>query len=167
MALTRAAVENELVVKMRGKLANQFWTMSVLVNGSNPDLNGPIRRAVRSLGGGVANADGLTVSDADLAPFTGWIVEKLIDQARVEVIKDCIGQAALCDVQADTDLQKLSQIEASLLAELTYLEQRLIEPYGLDLSPATIVPMSGRGMPNDPLNPCRTRTSRRNWPYPP
>jgi hypothetical protein len=164
MAITRAGIEAELVGKMRGKLANGFYTLSVLTDGGNPDLNGPIRRAVLTLGGTVAGE--LTVADADLAPFSGWDVERLLDAARVEALKTCLDQCAFVDVQADQDEMKLSQLAGQIQAEITYLEQRLSEPYGLNVNPSVVAPMAGRDMPNDPFLPCSTRTPWNRWPYP-
>lgn len=165
MSLTRAGLENELVLKLRGMLVNRFWTMSVLVNGSNPDLNGPIRRAIRLLG--YDTVDPLNVVDADLAPFTGIVVEKLLDVARLETLKSCLDQRIDVDVTTGLDTQRLSTLKAQILSEITYLEQRISEPYGAFLNPVAIGAMGrSNGIPNDPFAPCSTRSPESRWPYP-
>lgn len=165
MALTRAGIEGEIVSRIRGTLTNRFYQLSILTNGSNLDLNGPIRRAVRFLGGNTADA--LNVVDADLAPFTGWNVERLIDAAILETLRTCLGQClSFVDFKTGEDEQYLSQMAAGLQQEIAALEQRVNEPYGPTLSPAVVTVMAGQGMPNDPFDPCRTRSRRGHWPYP-
>lgn len=164
MSITRAGIEAELVAKLRGKLSNGYWQLSLLTNGSNPDLNGPIRRAVLSLGGAVAG--GLMVADADLAAFSGWDLEKLLDVARLEILKVCMDQSLLVDVQVDSDKYTLSQIIGQVQSEIAYLEQRMTEPYGPNVSPAVVSQMTGQYMPNDPFAPCQSRSARGHWPYP-
>lgn len=157
MSTTRAAVEGELVGKYRGVMANRYWTLSVLIDGTNPDLNGPIRRAALSLGG----TPGLVVVDADVAGFSGWQLERLLDYAGLELLRVLSHQGVFVDVQVDSDMQRLSQIKSQLFAEIASLEQRLNESAAVVLSP-----MTGRDMPNDPFIPCSTRTPHRRWPYP-
>lgn len=165
MPLTRAGIENEIVSKLKGRLANRFFTLSVLTNGSNPDLNGPIRRAVRGMG--YDTADPLAVVDADLAPFSGWNIEKLIDWARLETLKVCLGQFNDVDVKTDEDEQYLSQFARQVQAEIAYYEKLISEPYGPSINPAATSAMGGSpGIPNDPFWPCRTRSACGNWPYP-
>lgn len=149
MPLTVSGIETELVAKLRGKLSNAYWTLSVLTNGSNPDLRGPIRRAVLSLGG--TTADPLAVVDADVAGFSGWDVERLIDFARLETLKVCLGQSLYVDVQAEQDMQRLSQITSQLQSEIAYLEQRVNEAVGPNRSPAVVGSMTGSTIPNDPF----------------
>ena len=147
MSLTVAGIEGELVTRLRGKLANSYWTMSVAANGSNPDLRGPIRYAVRSLGG--EPADPLTLVDADVSGFSGWDVERLLDIASIQVLKACLGQIAFVDVQVDSDMQRLSQLNAQIMAEITYYEQRINE--GPNRGVTTLGKMAGATIPNDPF----------------
>lgn len=157
MSTTRAAIESELVTKYRGMLVTPYWSLSVLTNGSNPDLNGPIRRAALTLGG----SPGLVVVDADLAEFAGWQLERLLDYAALELLRVLSHQGVFIDVQVDSDMQKLSQIKSQLFAEIAALEQRLNESMAV-----IVTSMTGHDMPNDPLLPCSTRTPSRRWPYP-
>jgi hypothetical protein len=165
MSLTVAGIENEIIGRIRGTLSNRFYQLSILASGSNPDLRGPIRRAVRFLGGNTADA--LNVVDADLAAFTGWDIERLIDAAILETLKSCLGQClSFVDFKTGEDEQLLSQMAAGLRAEIATLEQRVNEPYGPTLGPAVVATMTGQGMPNDPFDPCRTRSRWGHWPYP-
>ncbi len=172
MPLTRAAVENELVLKLRGKLQTRFWTLSIATDGTNPDLNGPMRRAVRGMG--YETSDPLTVADVDFAVFVtlpGWNIEKLLDWARLETLKVCRDQFIDVNVQAGVDRQDLGTLASQIGDEIAYLEQRISEPYGPSINPAVLGVMSGgnansiNGMPNDPFQPCGTRSARGHWPY--
>lgn len=167
MALTRAAIENELVLKLKGKLVTRFWTLSILTNGTNPDLNGPMRRAIRGMG--EDTADPLVVADGDFAPFVGWAIEKLLDWARLETLKVCRDQFIDVNVQAGVDRQDLATLASQLADEIAYLEGKISEPYGPSINPAMLGVMEGPnsigGMPNDPFQPCRTRSPYRHWPY--
>lgn len=159
MALTIAGIESELVARLRGKLVNPYWTLSVLTSGSNPDLRGPIRYAVRALGG--EPADALAVVDADVAGFTGWDVEKLLDLATIQTLKACLGQIAFVDVQVDSDMQRLSQLNGQIMAEIAYYEQRLNE--GPNRGAAVVGKMTGSTIPHDPF-PRHRHCKPGHWP---
>ena len=161
MSLTVAGIEAELVAKMRGKLANSYWTLSVVTDGTNPDLRGPIRRAVLSLGG--TTADPLAVADADVAGYSGWDVERLLDFARLETLKVCLGQSLFVDVQAEQDMQRLSQITSQIMAEIASLEQRVNEAVGPNRGVGVVGKMTGSTIPSDAFPPYRHRKPG-HWP---
>lgn len=161
MSLTVAGIEGELVAKLRGMLANRFWTLSTVTTGSNPDLRGPIRRAVLSLGG--TTADPLAVVDADVAGFSGWDVERLLDFARLETLRVCLGQSMFVDVQVEQDMQRLSQIKDDLMDQIAYYEQLTSKATGPNRGAAVVGKMTGSTIPNDPFPPCR-HTKPGHWP---
>ena len=100
-------------------------------NGTNGDLNDPIRRAARQIG--VAVADPVTVADADLAGLVDWQVEYLFDVAELRLLESIwenwteVSQAI-----------SLGKIEAQQLADrietrIEKLEERIRKPYGRNI----------------------------------
>ena len=126
MPLTVAGVETEIVSLLSGKLI--ALDVSTLTNGSNPDLRGPIRKALGWLGLSASNPP--LVVNADLATMTGWDIEKYLDAVTLEALYICMGQCAGVDMKVGTNEQRWSQLSAEIKAMISSLEARLLKPYG-------------------------------------
>jgi hypothetical protein len=162
MPLSRAAVETELVNRLRGKLA--YMSMSVLTNGLNPDLQGPIHRGLDWLS--LFPADPVAVADSDFAMVTGWMIQKLYDAATLETLRHILGQTYEVDEQVGTNYQKLDQFRANVLSQIAELEKTLQKPYGPGMAAAVLMPMtSGVPMPNDTFNRGQATFTPGHWPY--
>lgn len=174
--LTRAAVEYEIVDRIGPRLA--CVGMSTAVDGSNVNLNGPIRRALADLGRTTATP--LLVTDADLAPLMpassttpardAARLERLCDLACLYALESVLGHTDSNDVdwKAGQDQVWASQFVAALQADLSRFAAKVAVPLDAAASrPAVggMTPNPAR-LPNDPFDPCRTRSRRGHWPYP-
>jgi hypothetical protein len=163
MPVTRAAAEAEVVSKLKGLMSSRFVSLSTASDGSNPDLNGPLRRAILYLGG--STVDPIVVTDADFVPFAGWQLERLIDVARIETLKVLLGQLAFVDTKVDGDSQALSQLAAQIKAMIADLESAAFGPTIPVFAAGTMT--SNPYIPNDPFAGRRSRSDpARDWPYP-
>lgn len=161
--LTRAGFESVLIARVGRKMAAAGLD-GTTKDGTNADLNDPIRRAVQSMG--VATADPVTVADGDLASFSGFPAEKLFDLAHVAVLHNILGNWAYVDQQTGQDYQNLNQFADQVRQEIASLEARLEKPYGPMLGGSQVAPMTtGQTMPNDPLAWPRGRSPLGRWPY--
>lgn len=155
-----------------------FVGKSVVTDGSNPSLNGPIRRALASLG--FACSSPPAVTDADLAPVLpagsttptadAWRFERLIDLACLTALRNVLWFTTGEDVdwKAGIDEVKASQFVTQLGKDIAQLEEAVSKPLGPDapaISVGGMLPDPGR-MPNDPFDPCRSRSRPGMWPYP-
>jgi len=174
--LTRAAVEAEIVDRIGPRMA--FVGMPITTDGTNASLNGPIRRALVSMG--FPTASPLQVSDADLTAFIpspqtqpardAWRVERLCDLACLQALESVLWKTTGDDVdwKAGVDEVKASQFVDAVRKDVERFEAKVKEPYGPDLPAALLGGMTPDPlrMPNDPFDPCRTRSRRGHWPYP-
>lgn len=164
----RADIEGELIDSLGPRLTYVGLDGSTR-NGSNASLNGPIRRAIRAMG---YNPSNFVVADADIAVFTGYAVEKLIDYARLETLTRIAERCTDVDMKAGQGDQKLKQFHDQVLADIRVIEDRLSKPYGPTLPPpsiGTMLPDMAEGPwngPNDPFAPYRSRSRPARWPYP-
>ena len=131
---------------------------------SNPDLAGPIRKAL--VGVGINPADPVTVTDSDVSVLAGQRFEKFLDLAKLGVLRSILGNCSEVDEQVGTNYQKLSQLAEQVRAEIADLEQLVRSPYGLGVAPAAASKGAGSVMPNDPLKPCSVVRPWYQWPYP-
>ena len=128
-------------------------------NGSNFDLNDPIRRAVRYLG--LSVDDAITVTDTDLSPIVGMDIEKLLDLSELRLLESIWG--SWTEVSESVSLRK---VEAQQLADriqmrINDLVERLRKPYGLNTGAAAVGTIKhGRHAPAD------VRTTPRNLGFP-
>lgn len=176
MSLTRAAVEAEIVEEIGPRMA--FVGMPTTTDGTNSSLNGPIRRALGFMGFGTAVP--LVVADGDLAAFydsgtdspsrNAWRLERLIDLACLNVIQSILFKTTGDDVdwKAGIDEVKAHQFVDDLRKDIERLEAAVAEPYGPDLPAPVLAQMTPDPlrMPNDPFDPCGTRSQPGRWPYP-
>ncbi len=166
MPLTLASVDTVLVGRLRGKLAS--LSLSVLVDGTNPDLMDSIRKALAWVG--VVPADPALVTDADLAPIpAGGPTERFLDAATLELLYVMLGQCVDVDQMLDSEQQMLSQVARQIEAMIKMLEARLLKPYGPGMVKPVVAPSPvGVPIPNDPfIVPNRTSYSGYPyWPYP-
>ena len=120
MALTRAYVEAELVGQRRELLV--LAGMSTSVDGSNPDLNDPIRAALFDVG--VTAADPTDVSDADLATVPASATSNFMAAARYRLAVKLHGAfAGQPDRRVGMLETKFSQVAEALAKEIASLEQ--------------------------------------------
>lgn len=128
MPLTVAAIEEELLTELGPYLAT-VGLDAATADGTNPSLRGPIRRAVLHLGGSTAGP--IAVADADLLPFEGWQVERLLDVAKLRAFEICWGNWPKVSFSAGGNSQQLSDLADRLKAWIDFLTKRIAEPYGL------------------------------------
>lgn len=154
MSLTRAAVEGELIVRL-GPILTRVG-LPTTQTGSNAGLNGPIRRAARSVG--LSVADAINVTDADLAPATGWTVEKLLDEAELRTLENIWGNWAEVRERISDGEVDAEQLADRIQARIAFLSNRIREPYGMNINaPATGRVQHGQRIPRD---------EHVRWPYP-
>jgi len=105
------------------------------------------------------------VVDADLTPFAGVRLMKLIDMATIQAAYDTLGQLAQVDWKLRGDEQKDGQLAEQLQALIGVLEERARKPYGPGMTGVSVgMPGVANVMPNDPLAGPYSRTC--GWPYP-
>lgn len=176
MSLTRAAVEAEIVSEIGPRMA--FMGVPVVTDGTNPSLNGPIRKALADMG--FPTAIPLVVADGDLSTFyaagidnpgrNAWRLNKLIELTCIRVMQTLLFATTGNDVdwKNGVDELKAHQWVDDLRKDLAAMEARAAQPYGADLPGPIMAAMTPDPlrMPNDPFDPCRTRSRPRSWPYP-
>jgi len=152
MSLTVANVEAELVNRQSARLV--YVGYSILTNGSNPNLAGPIRRAYVYTTG-LTPASIATVTNTDLANITDSpTYERLCDAAELATLRIVLGQLTDVDAEADDGKLRSSQLMAQILKEIAELEASLQNPTGAFLPAGQMgTATAGAPMPNDPFNP--------------
>lgn len=166
---TRANLEQSLIGALGPRLS--FVGLDgTTQDGTNASLNDPIRRAVQSMGSVVSN---FIVADADIAPFTGWSLEQLLDYAKLEALQRIAERCTFVDTKVGDGSFDLSQFHEQVLADIAILEERLRKPYGPAVPAPAVNTMQSQGMtvapylPNDPFRPYRSRSWPPGaWPYP-
>jgi hypothetical protein len=122
MALTVAALEAEIITRIGGKWGQA--QLSVLTNGSNPDLKSPIRRGLRYVG--LTPADPITPVDADLAAVPATSAEVYMDAATLEALYVCQGRFQQgFDQKVQDQQQWLHQIMTDLAAMIADYQSRV------------------------------------------
>lgn len=151
-ALTRAPVEGVLI-RRAGTILRAVGLDGTTQNGTNADLNDPIRRALRTLG--CDSADPINVVDADLAPVTGWQVEKLLDAAELRLLESIWGNWAEVSQRISQGENEFQQLADRIQTRIECLEERLRKPYGPNVGAAAVGRIDhGRHIPYDrPLMP--------------
>lgn len=92
MALTRAQIES-VIVGGRARRPVVMAEFSTLTDGTNPDANDWIARALETLG--VPPADRASVTDADLTRIGLAGESRLLDLIEINAIEACFGQLVL------------------------------------------------------------------------
>ena len=145
--LTRAAIEGELIDRV-GVLMTKVGRDGATVDGTNVNLNDPIRRGLRSLG--LDTADPIQVTDADLAVVTGWSIEKLLDAAELRCIESIWGNWAEVSQKISLGQVELQQLAERMERRIDHLVERLRKPYGPNAGGPVVGSIrKGRFTPND------------------
>lgn len=152
MSATVANVEAELVNRQSARLT--YVGYSVLTTGSNPNLQGPIRRAYVYTTG-LTPVSIATVTNTDLANITDSpTYERLCDAAELATLRIILGQLTDVDVKAGDGEMRNSQLMAQVQKEIADLEASLKNPSGAFIPAGQIgSTTAGSPMPNDPFNP--------------
>ncbi len=135
MPITRPQLETILVRANRAKLA--YARLSVATDGANPDLEGPIAAALRSLR--IFPADLASPSTEDLAAVGPEGMGQLVDVAGLEVLEAVLGNRASPDQMADTDNRQEHGKFYDLLEKTVARKQARCERlYGYGARPTTV-----------------------------
>ena len=146
-SLTRAGVESELIDRC-GVLLVKVGRNGTTCDGTNPNLNDPIRRGLRTLG--LDTADPILVADADLATVTGWSIEKLLDAAELRCLESIWGSWAEVCQKIGLGSIELQQLTDRIERRIDHLVTRLRQPYGPNTgAPVVGAIRKGRVTPND------------------
>lgn len=156
---TRAEVEGVLLARC-GRAMAVVGMDALTANGTNADLNDPIRASVRLLARAVSGD--VVVADGDLAPIAGSTLEKLYDLAERRTLETVLNNYVYVDRQVDRDAQKLDQFRKGLQDRIAYLTTRLAKPYGPGAGGAVASRIqAGRHRVTD-----ATRGNPFRWPWP-
>ena len=156
-ALTRARIE-DAILKRCDAMMTAVGMNAVTRDGTNSDLDDPIRFALNDLGWTVA--DPLTPADIDLLPVTGVYVDRVLDGAELRVLETCWTKWVYVTVKGGDEQQNLSDLADRLASRIEQLTLKIERPYGLELTGASIKTMT-QGWPRNNAswgNPMR-------WPY--
>lgn len=147
MSLTRAQLERELLIGRRlGLLLFRVGLDGTTMNGTNPDLNGPLRESLRRAG--FAVIDPLVVAEADVAGLGGVQMEQVLEVAHLRVlwlVRDHWGRArdrAIDEAKNDTIMPNmnlplrvvaLNADYSALVGDIDRMTRRINSLYGDDL----------------------------------
>jgi hypothetical protein len=120
MPLTVAGLETDLIVLL-GPYLTRVGLDGTTVDGSNPSLRIPIRRAAKRLGVSVA---GSTVTDEELATLDGD-EETLLDLAELKTLELIWGNWPEVDQQSGEERQFLNQIADRIEKRIGVLKSSL------------------------------------------
>lgn len=163
-ALTRAAIEAVMIRRCGGKMIAAGLDGKTQ-DGTNADLNDPIRTAVSAMH--IITVDPINVADVDVAQVTGYAISKLLDLAQLGVLYAVLGNWTDFDQQTGQDVQRANQFADQVRQEITLLEQRLLKPYGPLVGGSHVAQITpGQFVPNDPFAWPKGKSLDWNWPYP-
>ena len=101
-------------------------------NGSNRDLDDPIRLALRDLGFPIA--DVLVVTDNDLVPITDVYVDRVLDGAELRALETCWANWPYVTSGIGNETQNLSDLANRLQKRIDQLIDKLRRPVGVDIT---------------------------------
>jgi|SRR6185437_4426837 len=136
-SLTRADIESQTVARI-GKLMTLVGLDGVTKDGTNADLNDPIRRSVRFSGYSVT--DPALIQDVDLVPIVDLEVERVYDLTELRTLETIWSNWSYVDMKASLQEQKLSQLTDRIEKRIEFLTERVRQPYGLNVG----APAGGR-----------------------
>lgn len=88
-SLTRAQIESRLIVRCGTTMA-LVGLDGTTRDGTNDSITDPLREGLRTLGFDVANP--VTVTDTDVAPVTGYLIERLLGLCELSILQQCVSQ---------------------------------------------------------------------------
>jgi hypothetical protein len=129
-ALTRAVLESILIRRCGRRMA--FAKLDgITQNGTNLDLNDPIREGLDSIGVTAANA--INVADSDLATISGKRLSQILDVAELRVLESILGNWDEFDQARGIDRQDLGKMGEAIRTRVNDLQARLMKLYGVGL----------------------------------
>src|SRR6185436_5322633 len=160
MSLTRSQTEVELLTRVRGIMGVVPGLDASTSDGSNLDLNGPIRRALGFIG--YFAVDVGNVTDTDLASVTGWQVEQLFDVAELRLWENIWGNWPYWKYQISDASASPEQLADRICDRISMLEERIREPYGPNVGSGAVgVIVQDNRPPSDvPVAPLRRWSAR-------
>lgn len=126
MGLTRANVET-ILVKRIGKWLTATGLDGTTVNGSNPDLNDPIGRAVRALG--LSVADVTEVANADLNAVGASEYDKLFDLAELRALETCLSNYDKVNLSLGPRSESFDQLRNGMIQAIKFKREQIASDY--------------------------------------
>lgn len=127
MSITRAQAEAMIVGRVASWLAKA--KLSTAVDGTNPDMNDPMRRALAALGLGVS--DPAAVADADFAALTDEDLDEFLDRAELAAMKRVRGNFTKTSVMVTGAVQTYtSDLLRQLAAIIPQMEADIQRDWG-------------------------------------
>lgn len=158
--LTRAGVEAALTARI-GTTMMLVGLDGTTSDGTNASLVSPIRESIRAMG--FDTADPLAVVDADLAPISGYYVDRLLTQCELYITQQVLSQweRAMRAYPGEQDKEWLKLKYQSLQDAVAKLESECRKPVR-PKSGTGLAPMGG----TDPRIPnTRGVTDRFGYPF--
>lgn len=126
MPITRSILE-AVIVKRCGKKMSQAG-LSVIVNGSNEDLNDPICSALMDLGCDPYNPGEITDGDISCVPIDQ--ISELYDRTELRTLENIAGNLDLVDMSIGPRNENLSQLYDQVEKAIERLTDRIARKYG-------------------------------------
>lgn len=130
MTITRIEVESTVVRSLR-----EFLTImgkSVVIDGTNPDVNDALAFALRRSGFVVASR--LDVTDLDMALIPDNMYDQILDLTKYSMLLDMVGSMTLVDNTAGPFTDKNSQAYKPLKDLWEYYIKRIGDLYGMEIA---------------------------------
>jgi hypothetical protein len=110
MSLTRAAIEQVLVLRAKKRMA--FVGMDITTSGSNPDLVEPISTALMLIG--IMPANIAAPSSSEIASVASENMTKLFDLAEARLLENIFGNADKVTLTAASGTEQFGQFTQDL-----------------------------------------------------
>ena len=133
MTITRAQCEQELVRRAKKKML--AVDMSVVVDGTNDDLSGPLAFAARVVG--LTLASPITVTTAELANLSDDDIDELLDRAELRLFENIEGNIDTVDIKLGPHWEAKNQLAEQLQKKITSLRAAISSKYGDDTGTLT------------------------------
>ena len=157
MSLTRAMLETTLLRRCSSIMA-RVGLDSITSNGTNADLDDPIRIAMRDLGFNII--DPLVVADADLVPVTGVYIDRLLDASEMRILETCLNNLTDVNMGLGEERQDLGQLGIRLQQRINQLIDKMRRPVGVDVTGGVVKRFAVGRERNS-----QTRHNPLGWPY--
>jgi hypothetical protein len=145
-ALTRAALESILIRRCGRRMA--FANLDgITANGTNLDLNDPIREGLLSLD--ISAVNPVQVADSDFVNVQGPQVSQILDVAELRVLESILGNWDEFDQAHGIDRQDLGKMGEAIRARINDLQKKVLLYYGLRPSLESSGPMDWSVVPID------------------
>jgi len=147
MSITRSNVEQALLSRCAG-IMKVVGLNALTMDGTNPDLNDPIYRALAFQGIFASNM--ALVVDADLVNVADWRISQLIDAAEMRLLENLWGNWPYYSQKISQGQQEAQQLADRIQVRVKDLEERLRHPYGPGTAGVAVGRIAtGRCIPGD------------------